>query len=85
MVINRDYIQHFRAAFLSTSVVATRRNLYALIAAIVGVEVSRGLSSLPRDLAVVSRLVQHASGHPGTPVGLNLQFSSLAAAGIYLP
>lgn len=67
--------QYFRAAFPN----ARWRNLYALIAAIV--EVSRAALSLPRDLAVVSRLVQHASGHPGTPVGLNLQFSSLAAAG----
>lgn len=27
---------------------------------------SRAAFNLPRDLAVVSRLVQHASGHPGT-------------------
>lgn len=38
MVINRDYTQHFRAAFLN----ARWLNLYALIAAIVGAEVSRG-------------------------------------------
>lgn len=81
MVIKWDYTQHFpaRASVVVAQPLRINRR-YCRCRSL-----ARGSLSHSRDLAVVSRIVQHASGHPGTPVGLNLRFSSLAAAGIYLP